>query len=42
MAADVHETLIEIVRVQGAMSREAAEAYVENLRKTKRYLRDVY
>ena len=42
MAADVHETLISIVRIQGGKSREAAEAYVEDLKKTKRYQRDVY
>jgi sulfite reductase alpha subunit-like flavoprotein len=27
---------------QAAVTREAAEAYVENLKKTKRYQRDVY
>lgn len=42
MAVDVHETLVSIVRTQGGKSREAAEAYVENLKKTKRYQRDVY
>lgn len=42
MAADVHETLITIVQEQAAVSREAAEAYVEDLKKTKRYQRDVY
>ena len=42
MAADVHETLITIVAEQAAISREAAESYVENLKKTKRYQRDVY
>jgi sulfite reductase (NADPH) flavoprotein alpha-component len=42
MAADVHEALIAIVEEQAAISREAAEGYVENLRKTKRYQRDVY
>jgi sulfite reductase (NADPH) flavoprotein alpha-component len=30
------------VQNQGAKSREAAEAYVEDLKKTKRYQRDVY
>jgi sulfite reductase (NADPH) flavoprotein alpha-component len=42
MASDVHEALITIVQNQGAKSREAAEAYVEDLKKTKRYQRDVY
>jgi sulfite reductase (NADPH) flavoprotein alpha-component len=42
MAVDVHEALVSIVQTQGAKSREAAEAYVEDLKKTKRYQRDVY
>ncbi len=42
MAHDVHEALISIVENQAAVSREAAEAYVEALKKSKRYQRDVY
>ena len=42
MAADVHEALIAIVEEQAGIAREAAENYVENLKKTKRYQRDVY
>ena len=42
MAADVHEALISIVQDQAAITREAAEEYVENLKKSKRYQRDVY
>jgi len=42
MAADVHEALISIIENYGAKSREEAETYVENLKKTKRYQRDVY
>lgn len=42
MAADVHEAIVSIVQTQGAKSREAAETYVEDLKKTKRYQRDVY
>jgi len=42
MAADVHEALISIVKNFGAKSREEAEEYVENLKKSKRYQRDVY
>jgi sulfite reductase (NADPH) flavoprotein alpha-component len=42
MANDVHQALISIVESQAGISREAAEAYVEDLKKTKRYQRDVY
>ncbi|MEX1115756.1 MAG: assimilatory sulfite reductase (NADPH) flavoprotein subunit [Akkermansiaceae bacterium] len=42
MAHDVHEALISVVENQAAISREAAEAYVEDLKKSKRYQRDVY
>ncbi len=42
MAADVHEALIRIIEEFGAKSREVAEAYVEELKKSKRYQRDVY
>jgi sulfite reductase (NADPH) flavoprotein alpha-component len=42
MAADVHEALVSIVEKQGAKNREEAETYVENLKKSKRYQRDVY
>lgn len=42
MAHDVHEALISIVENQAAVTREAAEAYVEDLKKAKRYQRDVY
>ena len=42
MAADVHEALISIVQNYGAKSREESEAYVEELKKSKRYQRDVY
>lgn len=42
MAHDVHEALISVVENQAGISREAAEAYVEDLKKTKRYQRDVY
>jgi sulfite reductase (NADPH) flavoprotein alpha-component len=42
MAHDVHEALLSIVEKQGNLSREQAESYVENLKKTKRYQRDVY
>jgi sulfite reductase (NADPH) flavoprotein alpha-component len=42
MAHDVHLALIAVVESQAGISREAAEAYVEDLKKTKRYQRDVY
>lgn len=42
MAQDVHDALISIVETHGRKSRADAEAYLENLKKTKRYQRDVY
>ena len=42
MAADVHEALVSIVEKHGAKTRDEAEAYVEELKKSKRYQRDVY
>lgn len=42
MAGDVHDTLIEIAQEQGGKSKEDAVAYYENLKKEKRYQRDVY
>ena len=42
MAKDVHETLITIVEKEAHLSREEAVAYVDQLKKDKRYQRDVY
>ncbi len=42
MAHDVHEALISVVEFEGGVSRADAEAYVEALKKSKRYQRDVY
>ncbi len=42
MAKDVHEALIEIVSEHGKLSAEDAAAYVADLKKDKRYQRDVY
>ncbi|WAJ69145.1 assimilatory sulfite reductase (NADPH) flavoprotein subunit [Catenovulum adriaticum] len=42
MAKDVHEALITIAQEQGGKSREDAETYMSELRKNKRYQRDVY
>ncbi|MDB4544576.1 flavodoxin domain-containing protein [Akkermansiaceae bacterium] len=42
MAKDVHEALVEIVATHGKLSAEQAAAYVDGLKKDKRYQRDVY
>jgi sulfite reductase (NADPH) flavoprotein alpha-component len=42
MAHDVHEALISIYQQHGNLTREAAEAELEALKKAKRYQRDVY
>ncbi len=42
MAHDVHEALISVVSKEGKLARDTAEAYVEDLKKSKRYQRDVY
>ena len=42
MAHDVHEALIAIYQEHGSLTREAAEAELEALKKAKRYQRDVY
>ena len=42
MAADVDRALHDIIASQGGKSAEEAAAYVENLRQSKRYRRDVY
>lgn len=42
MAKDVHEALITVIEQEGAMSREAAEAYLNDMQKQHRYQRDVY
>ncbi|MGH9562249.1 MAG: diflavin oxidoreductase, partial [Terracidiphilus sp.] len=42
MAKDVHGALCRIVQEQGAMSVEAAEEYVGELKEAHRYHRDVY
>lgn len=42
MAADVETALHQIVERQGGLTADQAREYVENLRKTKRYKRDVY
>ena len=42
MAKDVHEALVTIAENQGNQSREQAEQYINDLRKAKRYQKDVY
>ncbi|HET7615415.1 MAG TPA: sulfite reductase [NADPH] flavoprotein alpha-component, partial [Bacillales bacterium] len=42
MARDVHDTLAAIVSQEGGLNREEAEAYLTDLKKQKRYQRDVY
>jgi sulfite reductase (NADPH) flavoprotein alpha-component len=42
MAHDVHEALTQIYITHGKLTREAAEAELEALKKAKRYQRDVY
>jgi sulfite reductase (NADPH) flavoprotein alpha-component len=42
MAKDVDLALHQIIEKEGELSPEAATAYVEGLRKEKRYKRDVY
>ncbi len=42
MAKDVEDALCDVIATHGGMSAESANEYVAALRKSKRYLRDVY
>lgn len=42
MAKDVQEALLEVIAEHGRKSREEAEEYLSELRRAKRYQRDVY
>jgi sulfite reductase (NADPH) flavoprotein alpha-component len=42
MAKDVHNTLIDIIAAEGSMTREEAEAYLNEMQEQGRYQRDVY
>ncbi|MFB6273990.1 MAG: assimilatory sulfite reductase (NADPH) flavoprotein subunit [Salinibacter sp.] len=42
MAPDVHAALLEIIQEEGGMNAKDAEAYLEALKRDKRYQRDVY
>ena len=42
MAADVEHELLSIIEIQGGRTPERAQEYLEELKKTRRYKRDVY
>jgi sulfite reductase (NADPH) flavoprotein alpha-component len=42
MAKDVHDTLVVILQKEGQMSQAEAKTYLSDLKKEKRYQRDVY
>lgn len=42
MAPDVHDAFVRIAERHGHLPRPEAESFMEELRRTKRYLRDVY
>lgn len=42
MASDVHQTLTTIIKEEGGLTLEEAKDYLSNMRKEKRYQRDVY
>ena len=42
MAKDVDAALLDIVRIEGALSPDAALEYIGTLKREKRYVRDVY
>ncbi len=42
MAKDVHQALVTVVQQQGGLEPQQAEEFLTNLRKQKRYQRDVY
>jgi sulfite reductase (NADPH) flavoprotein alpha-component len=42
MAKDVEQTIIEIIQQQGAKSKQQALAYLQQMKQSKRYQRDVY
>lgn len=42
MARDVHQALLEVIRDQGGLDKDAAAAYLRELQQAKRYQRDVY
>lgn len=42
MAKDVHNVLIDVIEKEGMMTRDAAEAYLNDMQEQGRYQRDVY
>ncbi|POF51526.1 assimilatory sulfite reductase (NADPH) flavoprotein subunit, partial [Vibrio vulnificus] len=42
MAKDVHQAFVAVAEQEGKMSRDDAEEFINDLRKAKRYQRDVY
>ena len=42
MAKDVQQALIDLIAEHGGKTPEEAKAYLETMRKAKRYQRDVY
>jgi sulfite reductase (NADPH) flavoprotein alpha-component len=42
MAKDVESALLEIIATHGAMSVDKAQNYLDDMKKSKRYVRDVY
>ncbi len=42
MAKDVHNALLDVIEQEGGMTREAAEAYLNDMQEQGRYQRDVY
>jgi sulfite reductase (NADPH) flavoprotein alpha-component len=42
MSLDVEETLLDIIREKGNQTAAQAAAYVDELKETGRYLKDVY
>lgn len=42
MAKDVHKAILEVIKTEGALTEEEAEAFLTQLKKEKRYQRDIY
>jgi sulfite reductase (NADPH) flavoprotein alpha-component len=42
MARDVHQTILTILEKEGGLTSEQATVYLDQMRKQKRYQRDVY
>jgi sulfite reductase (NADPH) flavoprotein alpha-component len=42
MAKDVHKAILEIIQSEGGLTEDQAKEYLDQLRKEKRYQRDVY